>query len=196
MTLTGSADPAPGFRTLDDGSFRWNWCERLWEIVTLRSYGYHHLYLFCFGGLVILRNCFKLQIFWFHLFLRTWTLLYDFLSGQVTLRLTAHGFKFFYMFPGPYIRHVNDTDSYCMFSCLLPWLCKCSFWDFAATKVRLGLECPKLSFWAVIVDYLDQRTGVQSEGETAMTTGLRFLPGPGADSRRSSHPGKQWTLWR
>ena len=123
----------------------------------------------------------------------TSTLIYDCLSRQVALRLTAHGFKFFYMFPGSHIRHVNDAS---MFSCLLPWLCNCSFWDFAATKVRLGMECLKLSVGAAIVDYLDQRAGVESEGETAMTTGLRFLPGPRADSRRSSDRGKQWTLWR
>lgn len=106
MTLTGSADPAPGFRALDDGSFRWNWCERLWEIVTLRSYGHHHLYLFCFGGLVIFKKFLQA------LFVNVNLLICDCLSWQVTLRLTAHGFKFFYMFPGPYIRDVNDTNSY------------------------------------------------------------------------------------
>ena len=161
-------------------------------MVTLRSYGYHHLYLFCFGGLVIFKKILQA------LFVNVNLLICDCLSWQVTLRLTAHGFKFFYMFPGPYPA-CQWHQQLCIPACciLLPWLCNCSFWDFAATKVRLGMECLKLSsIGAVIVDHLDQWAGVQSRRETAMTTGLRFLPGPRADSWRSSDPGKQWTLWR
>lgn len=142
-----------------------------------------------------LRKFFKLQIFWFHLFL--WTMWLSQLAGYVEtngswLQVLLH-------VSWPIYPACQWHQQLCIPACciLLPWLCNCSFWDFAATKVRLGMECLKLSsIGAVIVDHLDQRAGVQSEGETAMTTGLRFLPGPRADSWRSSDPGKQWTLWR
>ena len=66
-----------------------------------------------------------------------------------------------------------------MYSCLLhlaAMTLQLLLWDFAATKVRLGMECLKLSsIGAVIVDHLDQRAGVQSEGETAMTTRRQVL---------------------